>query len=65
MTRKDYEAIADALRTYREDIKTEHADTMTGRHRLDTLEDVVTILSDIFEAENPRFQAGRFWQATR
>lgn len=65
MTRKDYEAIALALHAYRNDIRREHADTMTGRHRLDTLDDVSEILADIFAADNPRFIRERFTQATR
>lgn len=65
MTRKDYEAIASALRVYREDVTREHANTMLARHKLDTVDDVVEILVDIFTEENPRFTPDRFRQASR
>jgi hypothetical protein len=65
MTRKDYEAIAAALREYREDLRREHASTMLGRHKLDTVEDVTEILAEIFAADNPRFLRDRFTQAAR
>lgn len=64
MTRKDYEAIASALREYREDITATGA-TMANRHRLDTLDDVVEILVDIFTVDNPRFTPNRFREASR
>jgi hypothetical protein len=64
MYRKDYEAIAKALRTYTEDIEATGA-TMDTRIRLDTLEDVVEILAEVFEADNPAFQPARFRQACR
>lgn len=65
MTRKDYEAIASALRAYREAITEYHAATMLARHKLDAVDDIAEILGDIFAADNPRFQAARFRQATR
>lgn len=61
MTRKDYEAIAVALRTYREDILRSTAPAV----RLDTLDDVTEILAEIFAADNPRFVRDRFTQAAR
>jgi hypothetical protein len=64
MTRKDYEAVAKALRTYTEDIETTGA-TMDTRIRLDTLDDVVEILVDIFTEDNPAFLPARFRQACR
>ena len=65
MTRHDYEEIARGLRIYREDIEAEHAGTMLARHKLDTVDDVVEILVDIFRQDNPRFLADRFRQACR
>lgn len=62
MTRKDYEAIAKVLNEYRKDTE----QTTTGenlRTRLDTIGDVVEILSDLFQAENPSFQPNRFYFA--
>jgi hypothetical protein len=64
MTRKDYEAIAKALRTYSEDIEATGA-TMETRHRLDTMDDVVEILVDIFTEDNPAFNPARFREACR
>lgn len=64
MTRKDYEAIAQAIRTYREDIESTGA-TMAARYRLDTIDDIVEILVDFFTEDNPRFTPDRFRQATR
>lgn len=64
MTRKDYEAIAKEIRAYREDIEGSGA-TMANRYRLDTIDDMVEILVDIFTEDNPRFTPDRFRQATR
>jgi len=64
MTRKDYEAIASRLRDYRSEIENSGA-TMASRHRLDTLDDVVEILVDIFTEDNPRFTPNRFRKATQ
>ena len=64
MTRKDYERIASALRSYREEMEATGA-TMETRHRLDTMDDVVEILVDIFTEDNPRFTPQRFRQACR
>ena len=38
---------------------------METRHRLDTMDDVVEILVDIFTEDNPRFTPQRFRQACR
>jgi hypothetical protein len=64
MTRKNYEAIAKALRGYREDTESTGA-TMETRHRLDTMDDVVEILVDIFREDNSAFNPARFRQACR
>lgn len=64
MTRKDYEAIAAALRAYREDILL-HPARVAVVARLDTLDDVTEILAEIFAADNPRFLRERFTQAAR
>jgi hypothetical protein len=64
VTRKDYERIAEALRSYNEKVY-EAGATMETRHRLDTLDDVVEILVDIFTEDNPRFTPTRFRQACR
>lgn len=64
MTPKEYEAIAQALRTYNEEVEATGA-TMETRHRLDTIEDIVEALAEVFTAENPAFNAHRFRQACR
>lgn len=64
MTRKDYEAIAGAIATYRRDTESTTCG-QDARLRLDTLDDVADILADLFEADNPRFQRNRFYFATR
>jgi hypothetical protein len=64
MTKKDYERIASALRSYREEIEATGA-TMETRNRLDTMDDVVEILTDVFTELNPRFTPHRFRQACR
>lgn len=63
MTRKDYEAIAKSLNEYRKNTEQTDGGTMVGRHKLNTIEDVVEILSELFQAENPNFQANRFYFA--
>lgn len=64
MTRKDYEAIASEISKYREEITATGA-TMANRYRLDTIDDMVEILVEKFQAENPRFDGDRFRMATR
>lgn len=63
MTRKDYEAIARVLNQYRKDTESTEGGTMVGRHKLNTIGDVVDILSDLFTEEYPNFQRNRFYFA--
>jgi hypothetical protein len=63
MTRKDYERIASALRSYREEI--EATGTTNTPLACAIIDDVVEILVDIFTEDNPRFTPTRFRQACR
>ena len=64
MTRKHYEQVAQALREYHLEVVHEWGDgrEMTNA-KLDTVEDIGNILADIFGADNPRFDRGRFLSA--
>jgi hypothetical protein len=57
MTRKDYEAVAIAISKY--------CDETESAMRLDTVEDIVEILAEIFATDNPRFNTDKFRQACR
>lgn len=65
MTRKDYEAVAQALRTYSEEVEANPSPLGAGIIRRDTLADIVEVLAEVFEADNPNFSADRFRQACR
>ena len=65
MTRKDYEKIAEAIKTYSSDIgaSSEYYDEEIIKVCQDTLEGISQILASIFQADNPKFQIGRFLNA--
>ena len=64
MTRKHYEKMAEAFRAYHLQTVTELGEgTASANVRLDVLEDVTDILSEIFKGDNPRFDSARFKSA--
>ena len=65
VTRKDYERIASALRSYSEEIEANPSTLGAGIIRRDTIDDIVEMLVDIFTEDNPRFTPQRFRQACR
>ena len=65
MTRKDYEAVAKALRTYTEEVEANPSPLGAGIIRRDTRADIVEVLAEVFEADNPNFSADKFRQACR
>jgi len=62
MTRKDYEAIASQLRAYRKDTIDSGVNVLS---KVETLSDIVEILSSVFATDNPRFNADKFREATQ
>lgn len=58
MTRKDYELVARCIRDSRADLWPE-----PGAY--DAFETLIRRLTDAFWADNPRFSATRFYDATR
>ena len=64
MTRKHYEKVAQAFRDYHLEIVRECGDgeSLTNA-KLDTVQNIGDILADIFQADNPRFDRGRFLSA--
>ena len=65
MTRKDYEAIAKALRDYTEEVFANPSTLGAGMIRKDTLDDIIEVLSEVFVTDNPNFNATKFRQACR
>ena len=65
MTRKDYEAIAKALRDYTEEVSANPSTLGAGMIRRDTLDDIIEVLSEVFVTDNPNFNATKFRQACR
>lgn len=61
MTRKDYQAIADALNAAHERHSRKEFGLSLESNRLFTL--IVNELSETFAADNPRFNLGRFEKA--
>jgi hypothetical protein len=62
MTRKDYEAVARSIRDYLSLPDLAPA-TQENRIRKNTIDDVIDILSEVFEADNRAFDASRFRSA--
>jgi hypothetical protein len=64
VTRKHYEQVAQAFRAYHLEIVHGLGEShiMTNA-KLDTVQDIGEILADIFGADNPRFDRGRFLSA--
>ena len=64
MTRKHYEKVAKALRDYHLEIVHGLGESHQQTNgKLDTVQDIGNILADIFQADNPRFDRGRFLSA--
>ena len=65
MTRKDYVAISDAMSTLRKDSffwpMVEGSDSIPPEY----VDHITTALCDVFAADNPRFDRGRFLAAYR
>ena len=62
MTRKDYEAVARSIRDYLSLPDLAPA-TQENRIRKNTIDDVIDILSEVFESENSSFDSSRFRSA--
>jgi hypothetical protein len=58
MTRKDYEAIARAIRLFHEDDERDPIHTASG-----AVEYVASNIADVMSADNPRFDRARFLKA--
>lgn len=62
MTRKDYEAIAKALRKVRADRSAPNGGVLPSEV-LGTIEDIEDALAGVFASDNPRFNRDRFVEA--
>lgn len=62
MTRKDYEATAHAIAQVTKDWAAPNGGMLTRETR-HLLEDIADALADVFAADNPRFDRGRFVSA--
>lgn len=62
MTRKDYQAIANAIAKVRADRKAPNGGLLPleVRHTIEEIEDALVL---VFESENPRFDRARFLSA--
>jgi hypothetical protein len=61
MTRKHYEKVAKELLAYRKETRGLFPDYAESKgHKLEALDEILDILSDIFKADNPNFDRDRF-----
>ena len=64
VTRKHYEQVAQALQDYYSKTRGLFPDHQETKWlKLETLADITEIMANIFEADNPRFDRGRFLSA--
>tara|TARA_Y100001937_G_C7013308_1_gene281975 strand:+ start:360 stop:599 length:240 start_codon:yes stop_codon:yes gene_type:complete len=63
MTRKHYEMIAEVLRNRADAINNSSANNEEKHYALFELRNTMYNFGDEFEAENPRFDRGKFYQA--
>tara|TARA_R110000868_G_scaffold53637_4_gene168058 strand:- start:486 stop:716 length:231 start_codon:yes stop_codon:yes gene_type:complete len=61
MTRKHYEKVAKALRDYRIEVISEFGtNTEWTNTKIEVMEDIAQILSDIFQGDNELFNSNKF-----